>query len=131
LAALPEVVCNVGELNQVLVNLIVNAAHAIQESGQDVTTGRITITTEAVEDAAVIRVADNGCGIPDKNLERIFDPFFTTKEVGKGTGQGLSIARSIIVERHGGEIDVTSEVGAGTQFTIRLPVAGRNGAQVP
>jgi signal transduction histidine kinase len=131
LGALPEVVCNVGELNQVLVNLIVNAAHAIQESGQDATSGRITITTQAIEDAAVIRVADNGCGIPDKNLERIFDPFFTTKEVGKGTGQGLSIARSIIVERHGGRIDVTSQVGAGTEFTIRLPIAGRNGALVP
>ena len=128
LGTLPEVVCNVGELNQVLVNLIVNAAHAIEQSGQDATTGRITITTDAVGDAAVIRVADNGCGIPDKNLERIFDPFFTTKEVGKGTGQGLSLARSIIVERHAGRIDVTSAVGAGTQFTIHLPIAGRAGA---
>jgi PAS domain S-box-containing protein len=128
LGALPEVICNVGELNQVLVNLIVNAAHAIQESGKDAATGRITITTAVDGDAVLIRVADNGCGIPGPNLERIFDPFFTTKEVGKGTGQGLSIARSIIVERHGGRIGVTSEVGLGTEFTVHLPIVGRGGA---
>jgi PAS domain S-box-containing protein len=131
LGNVPEVICNVGELNQVLVNLIVNAAHAIQESGKDAATGRITITTAADGDAVLIRVADNGCGIPEPNLERIFDPFFTTKDVGKGTGQGLSIARSIIVERHGGRIDVTSEVGVGTEFTVRLPIAGRDGAPAP
>ena len=128
LGELPEVICNIGELNQVLVNLIVNASHAIQASGKDAAAGRITITTAADGDAVLIRVADNGCGIPEANLERIFDPFFTTKEVGKGTGQGLSIARSIIVERHGGRIDVTSEVGAGTEFTMHLPIAGRGGA---
>jgi signal transduction histidine kinase len=128
LGNLPEVVCNVGELNQVLVNLIVNASHAIQESGQDAQTGRITITTAVDADTVLIRVADNGCGIPEPNLERVFDPFFTTKEVGKGTGQGLFIARSIIVERHGGRIDVTSKVGAGTEFTLHLPIAGRGGA---
>jgi two-component system NtrC family sensor kinase len=128
LGALPEVICNVGELNQVLVNLIVNAAHAIQQSGKDAATGRIAITTATAGDDVLIRVADNGCGIPAPNLERIFDPFFTTKEVGKGTGQGLSIARSIIVERHGGRIDVQSEIGAGTEFTVHLPIAGRPGA---
>jgi PAS domain S-box-containing protein len=122
---LPEVLCNVGELNQVFVNLIVNASHAIQETGKDAATGRITIATEVSGDAVLIRVSDNGCGIAAVNLERVFDPFFTTKEVGKGTGQGLSIARAIVVERHGGRIDVTSVVGAGTEFVIRLPIAGR------
>ncbi len=70
-------------------------------------------------------IGDNGCGIPQENLEKIFDPFFTTKEVGKGTGQGLAIARSIVVEKHGGQIEVLSEVGKGTRFVLRLPIAGR------
>jgi len=123
--ALPDVVCNVGELNQVFLNLIVNAAHAIQESGKDAATGLIVVSTEATEDTVRISIGDNGCGIPDEHRERIFDPFFTTKEVGKGTGQGLSIARSI-VERHAGHIDVQSERGIGTTFTLSLPIAGRH-----
>jgi signal transduction histidine kinase len=126
--ALPEILCNIGELNQVFLNLIVNAAHAIQESGRDAGTGLIIITTEADETSARVSFTDNGCGIPEKNLERIFDPFFTTKAVGKGTGQGLSIARSIVVEKHGGRIDVRSQQGVGTTFTISLPAQGRNGA---
>ena len=125
---LPEVRCNVGELNQVFLNLIVNAAHAIQESGKDAATGLIVVSTVADESSARISIADNGCGIPDGNRERIFDPFFTTKEVGKGTGQGLAIARSIVVEKHGGRIDVHSEEGVGTTFTICLPIAGRPAA---
>ena len=88
LGDLPEVICNIGELNQVLLNLIVNAAHAIGESGKDAASGRIVITTEQVRDQVRIRISDNGCGIAKENLEKIFDPFFTTKEVGKGTGQG-------------------------------------------
>jgi two-component system, NtrC family, sensor kinase len=131
LGELPEVICNIGELNQVFVNLIVNAAHAIQAAGKDATTGRITITTQAEEKAVQIRISDNGCGIPEENLERIFDPFFTTKEVGKGTGQGLSIARSIIVERHAGRLDATSKVGSGTEFLIHLPIEGRGGEAAP
>jgi PAS domain S-box-containing protein len=127
---LPDVTCNVGELNQVFLNLIVNAAHAIESSGKSASTGLITISTEADETVVRVRVADNGCGIPEKIRERIFDPFFTTKEVGKGTGQGLSIARTIIVERHGGRIDVQSEPGAGTQFTLTLPIAGGAGGAV-
>lgn len=123
---LPEVICNIGELNQVLLNLIVNAAHAIRESGRDAETGRITITTEHARDRVLIRVSDNGCGIPTENIEKIFDPFFTTKEVGLGTGQGLAIARSIIVDKHGGLIDVQSEPGAGTSFILSLPIAGCN-----
>jgi two-component system NtrC family sensor kinase len=124
LADLPEVICNIGELNQVLLNLIVNAAHAIVESGKDAATGRIVIATERLPDQVRICISDNGCGIPKANLEKIFDPFFTTKEVGRGTGQGLALARSIIVEKHGGHIDVQSEPGVGTTFILSLPVAG-------
>ena len=126
--ALPDVMCNVGELNQVFLNLIVNAAHAIQESGKDAASGRITIATAATRDGVVISIADNGCGIKEDNQEKIFDPFFTTKPVGRGTGQGLAIARSII-EKHGGSIDLQSTVGVGTRFIVRLPVAGRSAAQ--
>jgi PAS domain S-box-containing protein len=126
--AIPLVICNVGEVNQVFLNLIVNAAHAIEESGKDASTGRITITTGTCGDNVVISVADNGCGIPEAQLEKIFDPFFTTKPVGRGTGQGLAIARSIIAEKHGGNIDVESVVGRGTRFILRLPIAGRSRA---
>jgi PAS domain S-box-containing protein len=123
--AMPEVRCNVGELNQVFLNLIVNAAHAVDESGKDACTGRITVVTSASTDTVSIAIGDNGCGIASENLEKIFDPFFTTKPVGRGTGQGLAIARSIVVEKHGGRIDVESTVGKGTTFTVHLPIAGR------
>ena len=128
---LPPVVCNAGEINQVFLNLIVNAAHAIQQAGRNAATGVISISTAASERTVRISISDNGCGIPEKSLERIFDPFFTTKEVGKGTGQGLAIARSIVVERHGGKIDVCSREGAGTTFTIQLPLSGRSAANAP
>jgi PAS domain S-box-containing protein len=124
---LPFVVCNVGELNQVFLNLIVNAAHAIKDSGKDVDSGEIVIRAIQEGEQAVICVSDNGCGVPAENLSKIYDPFFTTKEVGRGTGQGLAISHSIVVDKHGGEISVASEVGVGTQFTVRLPIAGRNG----
>ena len=124
-AELPDVVCNVGELNQVFLNLIVNAAHAIHDAGKDLTSGEIRISTARAGDSAVIRISDNGCGVPPENLARLYDPFFTTKEVGRGTGQGLAIAHSILVDKHGGDISVQSEVGVGTEFTLRLPVAGR------
>ncbi len=129
--ALPDVMCNIGELNQVFLNLIVNAAHAIQESGKDPVSGQIVITTEADTDTVRIQIADNGCGIPEKIRERIFDPFFTTKEVGKGTGQGLAITRSIVVEKHGGRIDVQSQPGEGTRFTITIPISGRAASTAP
>ncbi len=74
----------------------------------------------------MIRVSDNGCGVPAENLSKLYDPFFTTKEVGRGTGQGLAISHSIVVDKHGGEISVASEVGVGTEFTVRLPIAGRS-----
>jgi PAS domain S-box-containing protein len=125
LGELPDVICNVGELNQVFLNLIVNAAHTINESGQDAQTGRITITTAAAGEHVQISVIDNGCGIPAENLDKIFDPFFTTKPVGRGTGQGLAIARAIVVEKHAGRIDVHSEVGRGTRFVLQIPIAGR------
>jgi two-component system NtrC family sensor kinase len=121
---LPLVPCNVGELNQVFVNLLVNAAHAIEKSGKDSTTGRILVTTEHAGADVSITFEDNGCGIPPEHMDKIFDPFFTTKEVGKGTGQGLAISRSIVVDRHGGSIGLDSGVGKGTRMTIRLPVTG-------
>jgi PAS domain S-box-containing protein len=122
---LPLVMCNVGELNQVFLNLVVNAAHAVQDSGKDISTGRITIGTRTTGDMAEVRVSDNGCGIAAENLAKIFDPFFTTKEVGRGTGQGLAIARSIVVDRHGGQLEVQSVPGEGTTFIVRLPLCGK------
>ena len=128
---LPPVPCNVGELNQVFLNLIVNAAHAIAESGKSADTGRIVVTTATAASHVEISIEDNGCGIPQEHLEKIFDPFFTTKPVGKGTGQGLAIARSIIAEKHGGHIDVHSVVGQGTRFLLRLPISGRTATKAP
>jgi PAS domain S-box-containing protein len=124
-AELPMVVCNIGELNQVFLNLIVNAAHAIHDAGKDVSSGEINITTSLDGDTAVVRIRDNGCGVPADNLTKLYDPFFTTKEVGRGTGQGLAITHSIVVDKHAGEISVSSGVGDGTEFTLRLPLDGR------
>ena len=131
LADLPPVMCNVGELNQVFLNLIVNAAHAIQDAGRDVSTGRIRVSTALDGDAVLIRIRDNGCGVPAENLSKLYDPFFTTKEVGRGTGQGLAITHSILVDKHGGDIGVQSTVGLGTEFTLRLPVGGRAARVAP
>lgn len=121
---LPMVVCSVSDLNQVFLNLLVNAAHAIgdvvSKSGQK---GNIRIHTAAEGDHVLISIADNGAGIPEAIRDRIFDPFFTTKEVGRGTGQGLAIARAV-VDRHRGSLTFQSEVGRGTTFFLRLPVEG-------
>lgn len=125
LGDIPQVICNVGELNQVFLNLIVNAAHAIESAGLDASSGRIRIATARADASVEITIADNGCGIAEESLEKIFDPFFTTKAVGKGTGQGLAIARSIVVEKHQGSIEVSSRPGAGTRFRITLPIGGR------
>jgi two-component system NtrC family sensor kinase len=119
---LPEVMCNVGELSQVFLNLIVNSAHALADAGRDTDTGRITIRSGVVEGWAEFRFEDNGCGIPQQIINKIYDPFFTTKEVGRGTGQGLAIARSIVVDKHAGRIGVQSTLGTGTCFTLRLPL---------
>ena len=117
---IPPVDCRRAEINKVLLNLIVNAAHAIEGAGRS---GRGTITITSSVDGPHVRidVADTGCGIPASVMPRIFDPFFTTKAVGKGSGQGLAIARNI-VKSHGGELSVVSTVGEGTTFTIKLPV---------
>lgn len=124
-SALPPVPCYVGHFNQVMLNLIVNAAHAIAEKVGDGSSGkgRIRIATRRDGDWAEIRVEDDGAGIPEAIRHRIFEPFFTTKEVGKGTGQGLSTCHAIIVRKHGGHISFESEVGRGTVFTVRLPLA--------
>jgi two-component system, NtrC family, sensor kinase len=121
---LPDVKCNVSELNQVFLNLIINAAHAIQDSGKDVSNGVIAIRTSAARDMVEVAVRDNGCGISPEHANKVFDPFFTTKEVGRGTGQGLSIARAAIVTRHGGTLSFETQVGSGTTFFVRIPVDG-------
>lgn len=122
---LPLVLCRIDELNQVLLNMIVNAAHAIQEKQSDTNKakGTITIKTELNKDKVSISISDTGCGISEDIVNRIFDPFFTTKEVGKGTGQGLSLAYNIIVNHHHGAIHVSTEENIGTTFTIELPIA--------
>jgi signal transduction histidine kinase len=114
--------CYAGELNQVILNLIVNAAHAIGDVVQSGQKGLITIQTVAKGDWAEIAVSDTGGGIPTEIRTRVFDPFFTTKEVGKGTGQGLALAHSVIVKKHGGKIWFETEVGRGTTFFIHLPM---------
>jgi signal transduction histidine kinase len=118
---LPLVPCLLGDISQVLLNLIVNAAHAIEakKNGQK---GAITIRTKRVGEWVEIRIEDTGTGIPESIRDKIFDPFFTTKEVGKGTGQGLAITRSVIAKKHGGTIAFESEVGKGTTFIVRLPL---------
>ena len=123
-ADLPPVLCVPGEFNQVILNLIVNAAHAIGDAVGQVegAKGTIKIRTRSEGPWARIDIADTGAGIPEEVRHRIFEPFFTTKEVGKGTGQGLAIARSTIVTKHGGQLDFESIVGQGTTFTIRLPL---------
>ena len=124
--ALPMISCLPAELNQVFLNIIINAAHAIQEkigSGSD-EKGTIRVETRKNGDSVEIRVSDTGCGIPEKIRSRVFDPFFTTKEVGKGTGQGLAISHSVIVEKHGGSLTLESEEGKGTTFVITLPISG-------
>ena len=125
-AGLPPVPCYPGQLNQVVLNLLVNAAHAIgdkvQPGGGGGEKGTITLSTRLQGDHVEIRVSDTGTGIPESCRGRVFDPFFTTKEAGKGTGQGLAIAHAVIVERHGGTIAFESETGRGTTFVIRLPL---------
>ncbi len=111
-----------GELNQVFLNMIINAVHAIRDRKEPHNgPGRITIRTRAEADGVVISIGDNGCGIPESVRHRIFEPFFTTKDVGKGTGQGLAISHRIVVDRHGGRIDLETEEGVGTTFHIFLP----------
>ena len=124
---LPRVVCSSQGIGQVLLNLVVNAAHAVMDvSGEGGRPGRITIGTRRRGEWVDIRVADNGSGIPVHARDHIFEPFFTTKSVGKGTGQGLFIAHRVVVKEHGGVIRFETESGQGTTFIISLPVAGKD-----
>ena len=119
---LPLVVCNASDVNQVFLNLLVNAAHAIDDVVKGTgTKGRIQVRTSLEKGNVLISIADTGAGIPEDIRGKIFDPFFTTKAIGRGTGQGLAIARSIVVEKHRGTLTFKSEVGKGTTFYIRLP----------
>jgi len=120
---LPAVVCDVAGMNQVFLNILINAAHAIgpvmKSTGKK---GKITVRTRVEDGQAVITISDTGCGIPEQIRSKVFDPFFTTKPVGQGTGQGLSIARSIVVEKHGGALVFEPNGGQGTKFRISLPL---------
>lgn len=121
---LPRVPILPGEFNQVVLNLIINASHAIGDavSDQPGTRGKISIKTRRVDDWVEVLVSDTGNGIPEEARERVFDPFFTTKEAGKGTGQGLAIAYAVIVDKHLGKLDFETAIGEGTTFRIRLPI---------
>jgi signal transduction histidine kinase len=120
LGEIPLVECYIGEINQVLLNLLVNAAHAIADTQKR---GTITIRSQRLdEDHVEISFTDTGTGIPPEVRNRIFDPFFTTKEIGKGTGQGLTMAHQTVVRKHGGSLTFDTEMGKGTTFRIRLPV---------
>lgn len=116
--ALPPVSCDPGELNQALLNIIVNAAQAIKETGRK---GRIRVSTCVEGTWVQVRISDTGTGISEEAQPRIFEPFFTTKEPGKGTGQGLAIAHNVIVKKHGGAIAFQTSAGQGTTFIVRLP----------
>lgn len=124
---LPPVTCYVGEVHQALLNLVINAADALGEvfrkTGEK---GRLTLKTSHTQDEVMIKITDTGAGIPEAIRSKIFDPFFTTKDVGKGIGQGLTIARNIIVRKHGGTLSFESDSKSGTTFTIRLPINSLN-----
>jgi PAS domain S-box-containing protein len=127
---IPDVLCHLGDMNQVFLNLLVNAAHAISDVVKDSgTRGKIRVRTRQDDTHVCIEIADTGCGIPETIRERIYDPFFTTKEVGRGSGQGLAIARAIVLDKHGGSLSFDSEVGKGTTFRILLPIDGTASAQ--
>ncbi len=122
LADLPPVRCNIADLNQVFLILIVNAAEVIEETGQR---GLIGVTTAVDGDDVIVQISDTGGGIPEDVRSKIFDPFFTTKDVGRGSGQGLPLARGVVHEGHGGTLTMDSTLGHGTTFTVRLPIDGR------
>ncbi len=119
---LPRVPLLAGPLKQVLLNMIVNAAQAIEDTVDNGDKGTISISTRSEGDSAIILIADTGSGIPDEVQDRILEPFFTTKEVGRGSGQGLAIAQSIVVDKHEGKLSFDSAPGAGTTFRIELPL---------
>ena len=121
LGELPPVRCNIADLNQVFLNLIVNAADAVEETHRR---GVIRVTTTVDGADVLIAVSDTGGGIPEHIRAKVFDPFFTTKEVGRGTGQGLPLARAVVTDGHGGTLSLDTEPGVGTTLTVRLPIAG-------
>lgn len=122
---LPPVPCHLGDLNQVFLNLLINAAHAISDVVKGTQSkGRIEVRTSRDGDRIEVAISDTGTGVPEAIRDKIFDPFFTTKEVGRGTGQGLALARAVIVEKHGGTLTFDTEMGKGTTFYIRLPFEG-------
>jgi len=129
---LPNIECYRDDLNQVFLNLLINAAHAIEDVVGDASTGKgiITVSTLQDDDNVIVRISDTGSGIPKAIRNRIFDPFFSTKDVGKGTGQGLAIARKIVVDKHKGSLDFETEEGKGTTFIIRLPIVIREVVEV-
>jgi PAS domain S-box-containing protein len=123
---IPLVLCNLGDLNQAFLNILVNAAHAIADVvGTSGRLGTIRVRTAREGDVVVITISDTGGGIPEHIRAHVFEPFFTTKEVGRGTGQGLAMARSVIADRHRGQLTFRSQVGEGTMFEIRLPIEQR------
>jgi len=125
LGPVPPVRCDVGAFKLTMLNLIVNAAHAIEDAAAGSgTRGKIRITSRTDGSAVEITVSDDGCGIPEPVRAKIFNPFFTTKDVGRGSGQGLALAYSTIVKQHGGQLTFETEVGKGTTFIVRLPLAG-------
>jgi len=128
---LPAVECLSGEMNQVFLNLIINAAHAIRDAcQQQERRGKLLISTRTVEQDVQVEIKDNGTGIPDKARAHVFEPFFTTKEVGRGTGQGLTICHDIVVNKHGGKIWFDTELGQGTTFFVRIPIRARKQGNV-
>jgi signal transduction histidine kinase len=130
-AELPPVTCNIGDINQVVLNLLVNASHAIADAAGAEDTdprGLIRVSTRLDGDEVTVAIADTGTGIDDDVASRIFDPFFTTKAVGRGTGQGLAIARTIINDKHGGSLSFQTALGEGTTFEMRLPLHGARDA---
>lgn len=126
-AEIPHIPCHINEINQVFLNLIVNAAQAIQSAGRKPAEGQIKVKTTSLDDSILISISDNGTGIKKDDRSKVFNPFFTTKEVGKGTGQGLSITHDIVTVRHGGRIWFETEVGKGTTFHVLLPAEDRTG----
>jgi signal transduction histidine kinase len=123
---LPSVNCHINEINQVVLNVVVNAAHAISDVvGNTENRGTISVRTYTQGDSVVIAISDTGGGIPEHARGRLFDPFFTTKEVGKGTGLGLALAWQVIKDKHCGDLTFETKLGVGTTFLIRLPIAGR------
>jgi len=117
---LPVVPCREGHVKQVLLNLLVNASHAIAERG-DGARGRIEVRATATDEVVRVEISDTGMGIPEADRAKVFDLFFTTKEVGRGTGQGLALAHRVIREEHGGRLGFSSTVGVGTTFWLELP----------